>query len=79
MLGTAGLALTGAGGLGLAVLMAGGWLGWNLGWIVAPAILAGAVLVIGVQLIGLGLLAELVTSYNLDGSETYSIAETIGE
>jgi glycosyltransferase involved in cell wall biosynthesis len=36
-----------------------------------------ALLVVGVQLLSLGILAELVTSYNFHAEDTYSIAETI--
>jgi glycosyltransferase involved in cell wall biosynthesis len=36
-----------------------------------------ALLVVGVQLISLGILAELVTSYNFRAEDTFSIAETI--
>ncbi len=35
-------------------------------------------LVVGVQLFSLGVLAELVTSYNIRPGDTYSIAETVG-
>ena len=34
-------------------------------------------LIVGVQLVSLGILAELVTSYNFRAEDTYSIAETI--
>jgi glycosyltransferase involved in cell wall biosynthesis len=37
-----------------------------------------AVLGVGTQLFTLGILAELVTSYNLRAEDTYSIAETVG-
>ena len=36
-----------------------------------------ALLVVGVQLLSLGILAELVTAYNIRAEDTYSIAETI--
>ena len=36
-----------------------------------------ALLIVGVQLLSLGILAELVTAYNIRSEETYSIAETI--
>ncbi|WP_169980172.1 glycosyltransferase family 2 protein [Tautonia rosea] len=36
-----------------------------------------ALLVVGTQLVSLGVLAELVTSYNLRAEDTYSVAETI--
>ncbi len=37
-----------------------------------------ALLIVGTQLVSLGILAELVTSYNLEARDTYSIAETLG-
>ena len=37
-----------------------------------------AALVVGTQLVSLGILAELVTSYNIKAEDTYSIAETAG-
>ena len=40
--------------------------------------LLGGLLVVGMQLVSLGILAELVTSYNLRPRDTYSIAETVG-
>ena len=36
-----------------------------------------ALLVVGIQLLSLGILAELVTAYNIRAEDTYSIAETI--
>ena len=78
ILGAAGLASIGVGGVGLMVLVVGGLMGWSAGWIVAPSAFAAALVVIGVLLIGLGLIAELVTSYGLDESKTYSIAATVG-
>ena len=36
-----------------------------------------AILIVGVQLVSLGILAELVTAYNFRAEDTYSIAETI--
>ena len=36
-----------------------------------------ALLLVGVQLLSLGILAELVTAYNIRAEDTYSIAETI--
>ena len=38
-----------------------------------------ALLVVGVQLLSLGILAELVTAYNIRAEDTYSIAETIAQ
>ena len=39
---------------------------------------AAVSLLIGTQLVGLGLLAELVTSYGNRAEDTYSVAETLG-
>jgi hypothetical protein len=36
-----------------------------------------ATLVVGAQFVTLGILAELVTAYNIRAEDTYSIAETI--
>ena len=36
-----------------------------------------ALLIVGVQLLSLGILAELVTAYSIRPDDTYSIAETI--
>jgi hypothetical protein len=36
-----------------------------------------ALLIVGVQLMSLGVLAELVTAYNIKAVDTYSIAESI--
>ena len=36
-----------------------------------------ALLIVGVQLLSLGILAELVTAYSIRCEDTYSIAETI--
>jgi len=38
-----------------------------------------AALVVGTQLVSLGILAELVTSYNIKAEDCYSIAETVGK
>ena len=38
---------------------------------------SAALLGVGTQLISLGILAELVTSYNIRAEDTYSIAETV--
>jgi glycosyltransferase involved in cell wall biosynthesis len=38
---------------------------------------SGALLGVGTQLVSLGILAELVTSYNIRAEDTYSIAETL--
>jgi glycosyltransferase involved in cell wall biosynthesis len=39
---------------------------------------SAALLVVGTQLMSLGILAELVTSYNIRAEDTYSIAEQLG-
>jgi hypothetical protein len=38
---------------------------------------SASLLIVGTQLISLGILAELVTSYNIRAEDTYSIAETL--
>ncbi len=77
------------GGLGLALLLTGalGMLSLAVLWL-DPAnrpignrpilIYSVAALVVGTQLLSLGILAELVTSYNIKAEDTYSIAETAG-
>ncbi|CAN5868529.1 N/A [soil metagenome] len=79
ILGTIGLVLLLAGGLGmvyLAVL-------WTLGEAYRPIgnrpmlVYSVALLMVGTQLVSVGILAELVTSYNLRAGDTYSIAETL--
>ena len=68
--GGVGLFLLLLGGLGMATLVVSG----NRDVLVGSA----ALLVIGTQLVSLGLVAELVTSYNLRVEDTYSVAETLG-
>jgi hypothetical protein len=75
------------GGIGLGLLCLGllglGYLAvlWLLGYRPIgnrPMLLyAIAFLVVGVQLLSLGILAELVTAYNIRAEDTYSVAETI--
>jgi len=80
LLGGIGLALLVLGGLGMADL-AIVWLRdlpgdrpiGNRPLLVYSA----ALLVVGTQLLSLGVLAELVTSYNIHADDTYSIAETL--
>jgi glycosyltransferase involved in cell wall biosynthesis len=83
VLGVLGLILLAIGGLGMGYLAAY--------WIVDHWILnqdhpigsrplltySTALLVVGTQLVSLGILAELVTSYNLRAEDTYSVAEAI--
>jgi len=40
-------------------------------------IYSASLLIVGMQLVSLGILAELVTSYNIRAEDTYSIAETL--
>ncbi len=78
VLGGFGLALLGLGGLGmlyLAVL----WLNPSNRPIGDRPLLfySGALVSIGVQLLSLGILAELVTAYNIRPEDTYSVVEKI--
>ncbi len=41
-------------------------------------IYSAALLGVGTQLVTLGILAELVTSYNIRAEDTYSVAERLG-
>jgi glycosyltransferase involved in cell wall biosynthesis len=78
ILGAAGLLLLVLGGLGmlyLAVL----WLIGERPIGTRPLLVYSAVLLgVGTQLLCLGILAELVTSYNIRAKDTYSVAETVG-
>jgi glycosyltransferase involved in cell wall biosynthesis len=78
VLGGIGLSLLGLGSLGmlyLAVL----WLDPGNRPIGGRPLLfySIALLVVGTQLLSLGILAELVTAYNIRAEDTYSVAETI--
>lgn len=83
VLGVFGLILLGIGALGMSYLAAY----WVVDhWILnedhpigsRPLLLySTALLVVGTQLLSLGVLAELVTSYNLRAEDTYSVAESI--
>ncbi len=76
------------GGVGLLLLVLGalGMLSLAVLWL-DPAnrpignrpilIYSAALLIVGTQLTSLGILAELVTSYNIQARDTYSIAETV--
>lgn len=75
--GTAGLGFVSLGGLGLVLLAVARGLGAT-SWPVAPVVLATASVVIGVQLLGLGLVAERVTASRVRAEDTFSIAATIG-
>ncbi len=76
--GTTGLAAIGVGGVGLVALAVASAIGWNHGSAVILAIIATGLVVVGVQLLGLGLVAELLTSYHFKATETYSVAATVG-
>ena len=75
--GTSGLGFLGLGLMGLVAIGAARGLGWT-SWPVAPVVLAAASAAIGIQLIGLGLIAERVTASRIVPEETYSIAATVG-
>jgi glycosyltransferase involved in cell wall biosynthesis len=75
ILGAIGLFLFSLGGLGLFYL-AIVWFHQSIGS--RPLLIySAALLVVGTQLVSLGILAELVTSYNIRAEDTYSIAETL--
>ncbi len=78
ILGAIGLGLLSLGGLGL-LYMALLWLNpTNRPIGDRPLLLYSATFLgVGTQLITLGILAELVTSYNIRAGDTYSIAETV--
>ena len=73
------------GGIGLALLVLGalGLLDLAIVWFHESIghrpllVYSAALLVVGTQLVSLGILAELVTSYNIQAEDTYSIAETL--
>ena len=77
LLGGIGLVLVAVGGLGLVYYA----VAWTLGDRpigTRPLFVYSATgLGVGVQLLSLGILAELVTSYNIRARDTYSVAETI--
>ena len=78
VMGAVGLALLVLGGLGL-VYMAILWLVGERPIGTRPLLLYSvAMLVVGTQLVSLGILAELVTSYSIRAEDTYSVAETVG-
>jgi glycosyltransferase involved in cell wall biosynthesis len=79
------LHILGATGLGMLVLGAIGLTYLAIVWILGrgpigtrPLLFYSAALLgVGTQLVSLGILAELVTSYNIRAGDTYSIAETL--
>jgi len=78
VLGAMGLGLFGLGGLGLTYLA----VVWLLGRGPIgdrPLLSYSATLLgVGTQLLSLGILAELVTAYNIREADTFSVAETLG-
>jgi glycosyltransferase involved in cell wall biosynthesis len=77
VLGTIGLVMILLGGLGL-LYLAVEWFYEPIGS--RPLLIYSAVLLgVGTQLVTMGIIAELVTSYNIRDSDTYSIAESIRE
>ena len=78
VLGGIGLALFGLGSLGM-LYLAVIWLDERNRPIGDRPLLfySFALLVVGIQLLSLGILAELVTAYNIRAEDTYSIAEKI--
>jgi len=78
VLGAIGLSLFGVGSLGM-ISLAVLWLDPRNRPIGSRPLLfySIALLLVGVQLMTLGILAELVTAYNIRAEDTFSIAETI--
>jgi glycosyltransferase involved in cell wall biosynthesis len=76
-IGTASLAFLLVGTLGLISLALGRALGW-WEWPFVPLVLATGAVVVGVQFLVLGLVAELVISRQIDATKTYSVDATIG-
>ncbi len=76
LLGGTGLALLGLGLLGLLYLAVLWILGYRPIGNRPMLFYSIALLIVGVQLLSLGILAELVTAYSIRSEETYSIAET---
>jgi glycosyltransferase involved in cell wall biosynthesis len=78
VLGGMGLSLLGLGSLGM-LYLAMLWLDSRNRPIGGRPLLfySIALLVVGTQLLSLGILAELVTAYNIRAEDTYSVAETI--
>jgi glycosyltransferase involved in cell wall biosynthesis len=78
VLGTVGAVLLLLGGLGLSYLA----ILWVLGDRpigTRPLLFySGFLMSVGTQLVSLGILAELVTSYNIQAQDTYSVAEVLG-
>ena len=76
ILGGMGLALLGLGVLGLLYLAVLWILGFRPIGNRPMLFYSIALLIVGVQLLSLGILAELVTAYSIRCEDTYSIAET---
>ena len=78
VLGGIGLGSLTLGGLGLTYLASLWVLGYRPIGDRPLLIYSVALLGVGLQLLSVGVLAELVTSYNIQAQDTYSIAETVG-
>jgi glycosyltransferase involved in cell wall biosynthesis len=78
VMGGCGLGLFTLGAVGLVYLAALWLLGFRPIGDRPLLIYSAALLGVGTQLMSLGILAELVTSYNIQAKDTYSIAETVG-
>jgi glycosyltransferase involved in cell wall biosynthesis len=78
VLGGPGLAFLGLGAVGLCSLAILWILGLRPIGNVPLLFCSIALLGVGVQLLSLGILAELVTAYHIRAEETFSVAETIG-
>ena len=75
ILGSLGLVMLLVGGIGM-IYLAFDWFREPIGH--RPLLIySSALLGVGVQLLSLGVLAELVTAYNLRPSDTYSVAERV--
>lgn len=75
ILGTVGLVMLLLGGMGL-IYLAVVWFQESIGS--RPLLIYSATLLgVGTQLVTMGILAELITSYNIRASDTYSIAERV--
>jgi len=78
VMGGLGLALMALGGLGLTYRAALWLFGARTADGLPLLIYSAALLGVGTQLFSVGVLAELVTSYNIQANDTYSVAETLG-
>ena len=77
VLGATGLVLLMLGSAGMLYLAVVWLLGYRPIGTRPLLIYSASLLIVGTQLVSLGILAELVTSYNIRAEDTYSIAETL--